>query len=231
MQRGARDMTAALQQVMQQVITREIGRRIAAVGLHMARAARHANTVMLYAMNGAETWLAVSYSYQPDCCIMILSGPAVEQAPVTLLAVQQYENRVTRHAMRVSAPADLDSREGLQIAFHHLRYDGCGDVAGLLAVIGQLLEPAEGRDGECVIPLVNGNTIRADSYGANEAGSSYVRICGPDGGEVAYPSCDEWQQDPQLVMGAILGAANTPAGGGPARTGKDRPWLSVPRRT
>ncbi len=217
-------MTAALQQVMQRVITREIDRRITALGLRMARAARHASTGMLYAMNGAETWLAIDYSFQPDCCVMILSGPAVEQAPVTLLAVQQYEGRVTRHAMRVIAPADLDSRDGLEITFHYLRYDGCGDVAVLLAVIGQLLEPAGGYDDECVIRLANGNTIRTDSYGANEAACSYVRVCGPDEREVAYWSCDEWRQDPELVMGAFLGAANTPAGGGPASRSRDRPW-------
>lgn len=217
-------MTAALQQVMQWVITREIDRRITAVGLRMARAARPANTGMLYAINGAETWLAIDYSFQPDCCIMILSGPAVEQAPVSLLAVQQDEGRVTRHAMRVIAPADLDSRDGLEITFHYLRYDGCGEVAGLLAVIGQLLEPAGGYGDECVIRLANGNTIRTDSYSAHEAGSSYVRVCGPDEREVAYWSCDEWREDPELVMGAILGAANTPAGGGPASTSRDRPW-------
>jgi hypothetical protein len=31
------------------------------------------------------------------------------------------------------------------------------------------------------------------------------------GREVAYWSCDEWAEDPQLVMGAILGAANDTA--------------------
>lgn len=224
MQPGARDMTAALQQVMQCVITREIDRRITAVGLRMAGAARHASTGMLYAMSGAETWLAIDYSFEADCCIMILSGPAVEQAPVALLAVQQYEGRVTRHAMRVIAPADLDSRDGLEITFRYLRYDGCGDVADLLAVIGQLLEPPGGDGDECVIRLANGNTIRTDSYGANEAGSSYVRVCGPDEREVAYWSCDEWREDPEPVMGAILGAANTTAGRGPASTGRDQPW-------
>ena len=67
----------------------------------------------------------------------------------------------------------------------------------------------EGREygAECVIPLGNGNTIRTDSYQDNPAGSSYVRVCGPDGREIAYWSYPEWAEDPRLVMGAILGAA------------------------
>jgi len=38
-------------------------------------------------------------------------------------------------------------------------------------------------------------------------GSSYVRVCGPDGREAGYWTWTEWKEDPQLVMGAILGAA------------------------
>ena len=60
---------------------------------------------------------------------------------------------------------------------------------------------------ECVIQLGNGGTIRTDSYDSNPAGSSYVRVCAPGGGEVAYWVSTEWAEDPQLVMGAILGAA------------------------
>jgi hypothetical protein len=60
---------------------------------------------------------------------------------------------------------------------------------------------------ECVIQLANGQTIRADTYDSNPAGSSYVRVCAPDGDEIAYWTYTEWAEDPQLVMGAILGAA------------------------
>ncbi len=60
---------------------------------------------------------------------------------------------------------------------------------------------------ECVIRLGNGNTVCTDSYGSNPAGSSYVRVCAPDGREISYWTYTEWAEDPQLVMGAILGAA------------------------
>lgn len=61
---------------------------------------------------------------------------------------------------------------------------------------------------ECVIELANGRTIRTDTYQANPGGSSYVRICEADGSELGYWISDEWAEDPQGVMGAILGAAN-----------------------
>lgn len=66
---------------------------------------------------------------------------------------------------------------------------------------------SENRDAECVIQLANGNTIRTDTYDGNPAGSSYVRVCGQDGREIAYWTYTEWEEDPQLVMGAFLGAA------------------------
>jgi hypothetical protein len=62
---------------------------------------------------------------------------------------------------------------------------------------------------EFVLHLDNGNTIHTDTYKANDAGSSYVRVCGPDGSEIAYWTWEEWQDDPQLVMGAFLGAAGS----------------------
>jgi hypothetical protein len=66
----------------------------------------------------------------------------------------------------------------------------------------------EGYGTECVIQLANGNTIRTDTYDDNPAGSSYVRVCAPDGREIAYWTYTEWAEDPQLVMGAILGAVS-----------------------
>lgn len=68
---------------------------------------------------------------------------------------------------------------------------------------------SEDFEGECVIQLANGNTIRTDTYDDNPAGSSYVRVCAPDGREIAYWTYTEWAEDPQLVMGAILGAASS----------------------
>jgi hypothetical protein len=81
----------------------------------------------------------------------------------------------------------------------------------------QPVPEGHGYGAECVIPVGNGNTIRTDSYQDNPAGSSYVRVCGPDGREIAYWSCTEWAEDPQLVMGAILGAAATRQDNRPAQ--------------
>ena len=61
---------------------------------------------------------------------------------------------------------------------------------------------------EHIVPLANGMAIHTDTYEDNPDGSSYVRIVDSAGNEVAYWSCDEWAEEPQLVMGAILGACN-----------------------
>lgn len=67
-----------------------------------------------------------------------------------------------------------------------------------------LAEPDYGD--EYIVWLANGYSIRTDSYDDNEAGSSYVRVVNDVGHEVAYWVYDEWEEDPQLVMGAILGS-------------------------
>lgn len=36
----------------------------------------------------------------------------------------------------------------------------------------------------------------------------YVRLCNPDGNEQMYWHYDEWQNDPILVMGAIINMAS-----------------------
>lgn len=60
---------------------------------------------------------------------------------------------------------------------------------------------------EFVLSLANGNTLRTDTFDANPAGASYVRVCDAAGTEVAYWTAQEWADDPELVMGAIFGAA------------------------
>lgn len=62
---------------------------------------------------------------------------------------------------------------------------------------------------EYIVKLDNGRAIHTDSYQDNPAGSSYVRIVDEQGNEVAYWIYDEWREDPQLVMGAILGACES----------------------
>jgi hypothetical protein len=57
----------------------------------------------------------------------------------------------------------------------------------------------------------------------------YVRVCDPQGRETAYWVSDEWQQDPQVVMGAILGAL---VRGSPVEVGAPaQPRRSEPART
>lgn len=64
---------------------------------------------------------------------------------------------------------------------------------------------------QCVIKLVNGNYIVTDTYRTNPEGSSYVTVLDDEAQEIAHWVYDEWQDDPQLVMGAILGAAHSGA--------------------
>jgi len=80
---------------------------------------------------------------------------------------------------------------------------------------------------ECVIQLANGNTIRTDTYASNPAGSSYVRVCAPDGDEIAYWAYTEWAEDPQLVMGAFLGAAHQGAVAEGAEPRRSTPALAA----
>lgn len=57
--------------------------------------------------------------------------------------------------------------------------------------------------GEEFMLVVPSGTLRSSSF-PDEC--DYVRIVDHQGKEVAYWSCDEWAEDPMLVMGAILGA-------------------------
>ena len=65
-------------------------------------------------------------------------------------------------------------------------------------------ETSEEWGAEVVLTVESGMQLRAD--GEDEVGTSYVRVCDPDGAEVAYWSCDEWREAPEEVMGAIIGA-------------------------
>lgn len=57
---------------------------------------------------------------------------------------------------------------------------------------------------ECVIKLKNGREVRTPAY-PDEC--SYVRIT-QEGYELAYWVSDEWADDPENVMGAIMGCAH-----------------------
>ena len=58
---------------------------------------------------------------------------------------------------------------------------------------------------ETVVKLADGWTLHS---GSEEFQSGdYVRLCRPDGSEYASWHWEEWRDDPQLVMGAIVNAA------------------------
>lgn len=61
------------------------------------------------------------------------------------------------------------------------------------------------EDGEVVVRLADGWTIR--SAAAELTSGEYVRICRPDESEYVYYHHNEWQEDPVLVMGAIINIA------------------------
>ena len=56
--------------------------------------------------------------------------------------------------------------------------------------------------GELRFPATDELTIVGDDF-------DYIRITDPDGYEVVYWNEDEWTEEPQLVVGAMLGYAQT----------------------
>jgi len=65
---------------------------------------------------------------------------------------------------------------------------------------------------ECVVPTVNGQAVVFPSYAKNEAGCDYIRFINlKDQGEMLYYTKDEWAEEPELVMGCIMGAIQSGA--------------------
>lgn len=63
---------------------------------------------------------------------------------------------------------------------------------------------------ETIIGLASGGSIRCESAEDNPNGTTYVRVCDNVGNEVAYWTADEWRDEPEFVLGAIMGAARNP---------------------
>lgn len=59
---------------------------------------------------------------------------------------------------------------------------------------------------EVALLLENGNYLVAQSFDQNHNGTQYVRICDSQGKELYYWDAQEWADEPQNVMGAIIGA-------------------------
>ena len=73
---------------------------------------------------------------------------------------------------------------------------------------GKLVAPSVCPDCtiETRIPLSKGRTLCCESTEQNEGGTSYVRILDKDEIEIAYWNSEEWTEEPQEVMGALMGA-------------------------
>lgn len=63
------------------------------------------------------------------------------------------------------------------------------------------------EDGEVVVELADGWTLRSGSSYETFVSGEYVRLCRPDGSEYVYWDHGEWSDDPILVMGAIINSA------------------------
>ena len=57
---------------------------------------------------------------------------------------------------------------------------------------------------EVRVPTVKGQSLCFETHAENMDGCSYIRFIDEDGDELAYWICDEWAEEPQLVMGAIM---------------------------
>lgn len=60
---------------------------------------------------------------------------------------------------------------------------------------------------EVTIKLLNGNIIKSGCSTPDFISGEYVQLCNSEGKEIAYWDHSEWQEDPILVMGAILNSA------------------------
>ena len=58
-------------------------------------------------------------------------------------------------------------------------------------------------DNECVIISLGGRKLKSPSYPEE---CSYIRVTDRADHEIAYWTSNEWAEDPEIVMGAILGA-------------------------
>lgn len=71
-----------------------------------------------------------------------------------------------------------------------------------------MANPPINEDGEVVVNIADGWTLRSGVYDKNApdalTAGEYVRLCHPDGEEYAYWDKAEWRDDPALVMGAII---------------------------
>jgi len=66
---------------------------------------------------------------------------------------------------------------------------------------------------ETVIPLNHGYELCCESADDNPKGTNYVRVIDKNGEEEVYWDSQEWKDEPEVVMGAIMGMLNKCQGG------------------
>lgn len=62
---------------------------------------------------------------------------------------------------------------------------------------------------EAIVPIEGGGSLRTDTHDEHPEGASYLRVCDRDGNEIAYWSYTEWEEAPEEVIGAVVGALLT----------------------
>lgn len=65
------------------------------------------------------------------------------------------------------------------------------------------------KEQEIIIPLPNGGTLRCGE-GSDCQWGGHLRICDPHGRELIRWVSTEWAEDPEVVIGAVFGAAIKP---------------------
>jgi hypothetical protein len=70
------------------------------------------------------------------------------------------------------------------------------------------------NQGEVVIPLKHGSIVCGPGHDYDLGG--FVQILDDSGKEYAYWECNEWEEDPECVMGAIFGAIESMLEGKPS---------------
>jgi hypothetical protein len=58
---------------------------------------------------------------------------------------------------------------------------------------------------EIYVRLAGGHVLAFPNAETEPGGCSYVRFLAADGGEIVYWTAQEWEEEPESVMGAIMG--------------------------
>lgn len=119
------------------------------------------------------------------------------------------EKALSRKGVELAHGKTLDV---LAMAAGHIDWNSFSTVLSQEGIDKQLnpyeLEAARNSEGDCygreaMVVAHNGFQLR---YSDETEMCEYVRVCDPLGREIAYWDNQEWAEDPQLVMGAMLGA-------------------------